>query len=140
MSEVFRRTRVVQSEDIDALGHVNNVRWLQFVVELADAHSSSRGLDWRAYQKIGGMWIVRRHEIDYARSAVPGDAIDESTWIASMRGARCLRRARFTRGGDLLVDARTDWAFVDTKTQRPKRIAPEVLSRFTPMGEDAPPD
>ena len=35
--DVFRRTRVVGAQDIDELGHVNNVRWLQFVAELASA-------------------------------------------------------------------------------------------------------
>ena len=83
---IFRRTRVVTDEDLDALGHVNNVVWVRFIVELANAHSSAVGLDWRAYRKLGGMWIVRRHEIDYARSALPGEEIVEETWISRMKG------------------------------------------------------
>ena len=130
---VFRRTRIVRDEDTDALGHVNNVTWVRFVVELADAHSRAVGLDWDAYQRIGGMWIVRRHEIDYARAAAPGEQIHEETWVEFARGARSQRRSRFLRsdGQELLVEASTDWAFVDTKRQRPKRIHPEVIQRFS---------
>ena len=79
------------------------------------------------------MWIVRRHEIDYARAAAPGEEISEETWVESARGARSVRRSRFARseGHETLVEASTQWAFVDTRTQRPKRIHPEVLERFT---------
>ncbi len=133
---VFRRTRRVRDEDTDALGHVNNVAWVRFVVELADAHSRAVGLDWAAYRRIGGMWIVRRHEIDYARAATPGEEITEETWVEFLRGARSLRRSRFVRseGGEILVEASTEWAFVDTKTQRPKRVHPEVVQRFSAQG------
>ena len=40
---VFERTRVVSAEDLDQLGHVNNVVWLRFVVELAEAHARASG-------------------------------------------------------------------------------------------------
>ena len=45
MSEdgVFRRRRVVNDEDVDFLGHVNNTVWVSFIVRLAEAHSSSLG-------------------------------------------------------------------------------------------------
>lgn len=132
---VFRRTRWVSESDIDGLGHVNNAVWVRYVTELADAHSKQLGFDWRAYRRIGGMWIVRRHELDYHAPAHAGEEIAEETWVASMRGARSVRHARFTRASDgaRLLSARTEWAWVDTQTQRPKRIDPQVLAAFTPL-------
>lgn len=130
---VFRRTRVVRAEDLDFLEHVNNLAWLRFVVELADAHSSALGLDLAAYRRIGGLWIVRRHEIDYERPAALGDRLEESTWIAELRGARSLRESRFRREGPegpLLVRARTVWAFADLRTLRPRRVPPEVRAQL----------
>jgi acyl-CoA thioester hydrolase len=129
---IFRRTRGVIAADVDQLGHVNNAVWVRFVVELADAHSRALGLDWAAYRRIGGMWIVRRHEIDYLAPAVVDEELVESTYVSEMRGARSVRHAQFHRASDglLLVSALTQWAWVDTRTQRPKRIAPEVLERF----------
>ena len=129
---VFRRTRQVVADDCDELGHVNNVRWLAFVGELAGAHASLRGSDNEALRVQGAVWIVRRHEIDYHRSALPGEQIVEETWVEAMSGARSVRHSRFSRavGGDVLVSAVTTWAFVDAKTQRPRRIPAEMIATF----------
>ena len=129
---VFRRTRQVVADDCDELGHVNNVRWLAFVGELAGAHASRRGSDNDALRAQGAVWIVRRHEIDYHRSALPGEEIVEETWVEAMSGARSVRHSRFSRpqGGEVLVSAVTTWAFVDAKTQRPRRIPKEMIAAF----------
>ena len=129
---IFRRTRIIEAGDCDELGHVNNVRWLGFVGELAGAHASRRGSDNDSLRELGALWIVRRHEIDYHRSALPGEEIVEETWVEAMSGARSVRHSRFTRadGGDLLVSAVTTWAYVDAKTQRPRRIPAEMIAVF----------
>jgi acyl-CoA thioester hydrolase len=134
---VFRRSRTVVTEDIDALGHVNNTVWVRFIVELADAHSRAQGFDWKRVRSLGGLWIVRRHEIDYDLPALPGEDLVEETWVESMRGARSVRRARFTRARDatVLVRSRTDWAFVDWETHRPRRIPKAILEGFAVLPE-----
>lgn len=129
---VFRRTRVVAADDCDELGHVNNVRWLAFVGELAGAHATLGRADNDSLRVQGAIWIVRRHEVDYHRSALPGEEIVEETWVESMTGARSVRHSKFTlaRDGALLVSAVTTWAYVDAKTQRPRRIPPELHARY----------
>ncbi len=135
---VFKRTRTVCDADIDAFGHVNNLVWIRFIVELADAHSRAAGLDPPAYKKIGGFWIVRRHEIDYHAPALPDERIVEETWISRLRGARSVRRCRFAReiDGKRLVSSTTHWAYVDAQTQRPRRIDAGVLQRFQVLADD----
>jgi acyl-CoA thioester hydrolase len=132
MSDVFRRVRVVAPEDIDELGHVNNVRWLGFVGELAAAHVALHGGSLSALREQGALWIVRRHEIDYHRPALPGEEIVEETWVAKVSGAKSERHSRFTRASDgaLLVEAVTIWAYVDAKTLRPTRIPAALRARF----------
>lgn len=132
----FRRTRVVAPEDVDFLGHVNNVVWLRYVVELAEAHARSLDLGSRIVRERGGQWIVRRHELDYRANAEPGEEIVEETWVESMRGARSIRRSRFTRAsdGEELVTACTEWAFCDAKTLRPRRIPPELAAVYLKDG------
>ena len=129
---IFKRTRAVVADDCDELGHVNNVRWLAFVGELAGAHAVRRGSDNDTLREQGSIWIVRRHEIDYHRSALPRETIVEETWVEEMSGARSVRHSRFTREADgaLLVSAVTTWAFVDAVTQRPRRIPAEMIERF----------
>jgi acyl-CoA thioester hydrolase len=136
---VFRRTRKVVARDIDLLGHVNNVRWVQFVCELAEAHVAGYGADIQSLRERGVLWIVRRHEIDYHRSALPGDELVEETWVERMTGARSERHSRFTRAsdGELLVSAVTIWAYVDAETQRPRRIPAELRDRFAPGGGES---
>ena len=129
--EVYRRRREVRDEDIDALGHVNNVVWLRWVVEIAEQHARSYDAGARVLRKRGGQWIVRRHELDYEANAELGEAVLCETWVESMRGARSLRRARFTNAdGTVLVSALTQWAFVDATTLRPTRIPRELLEVF----------
>jgi acyl-CoA thioester hydrolase len=138
---VFRRTRKVEARHIDHLGHVNNAVWLRFVVGLADAHSTALGFDFERLRALGGLWIVRRHEIDYDAPAFEGDELLEETWVEQMKGARSVRACRFTRprDGALLLRARTTWAYCDSSSQRPRRIPPEILAAFTPIPPPALP-
>jgi len=129
---VFRRTRTIEDDHVDLLGHVNNVVWIELIIELAAAHASSLGLAYEATKKLGGIWIVRRHEIDYHQPALPGEEILEETWVSSLRGARSIRSSCFTRVGDggRLVSSVTHWAYVDIETHRPRRLDPEILEAF----------
>jgi acyl-CoA thioester hydrolase len=133
--EAFRRARVIAPEDIDELGHVNNVRWVQFVAELAGAHVALHGADLASLRAQGALWIVRRHEIDYHRPALPGEEIVEETWVEKMTGAKSERHSRFTRASDgaLLVSAVTIWAYVDAKTLRPTRIPEALRARYAAL-------
>ena len=135
--EVFRRTRVVVPEDIDELGHVNNVRWLRFVGELAAAHVALHGSDLAALREMGALWVVRRHELDYHRPALPGEEIVEETWVEKMSGAKSERHSRFTRKSDgaLLLSAVSIWAYVDAKTLRPTRIPAALRARYAATQE-----
>jgi acyl-CoA thioester hydrolase len=129
---IFRRWRTIAERHTDELAHVNNAVWVRFVVDLAQAHSDALGLDFDTYRRLGGLWVVRRHEIDYHHNAAAGDEIIEATWVSEMRGARCVRHARFLAadGETELVRATTLWAFVDATTLRPKRCPADVAARF----------
>ncbi|MBM4364132.1 MAG: acyl-CoA thioesterase, partial [Deltaproteobacteria bacterium] len=95
-------------------------------------HSRSVGLDRAAYQALGVLWVVRRHDIEYLGAAFDADALVATTWVASLRGATSLRRTLFHRGAEPtpLVRAETTWALVDAATGRPRRIPREVLGRY----------
>jgi acyl-CoA thioester hydrolase len=128
---IFRRERTVASRDIDRLGHVNNLVWVRFVVELAAAHADALGVGFEATRQLGGIWIVRRHEVLYHANVPGGSTIRESTWISSLRGALSLRHARFeSEAGLLLVGASTEWAYVDAATLKPRRVPAELRLRF----------
>lgn len=133
MNAAFARIRTVRPDDTDQFGHVNNLVWLRFTLELATAHSVSLGWDAARYREAGVVWIVHRHEIDYLRPALPGDSMREETWIEEMRGARCLRAYRFSLAEKTLVEARTTWVLTRTASGRACRVTPELLEAF-PVG------
>jgi acyl-CoA thioester hydrolase len=128
----FRRTRTIEPEDCDELGHVNNVTWVRFVVDLAVAHSEAAGFGASRYRELGAWWVVHRQEVDYRAPAFPGEGLEEETWVEELRGARCLRRSRFVRPADsaLLLEAATTWVWTAAESGRPRRIPHEVSSVF----------
>lgn len=128
---ILRRTRTVTERDCDVLGHVNNVRWVRWLVELAEAHAEALGLPFETCRERGGVWVVRHQDLAYQRGALPGEELRESTWISELRGARSIRHARFEGpAGDIRFEATTLWAFVDVATMRPKRVPPEMRALF----------
>jgi acyl-CoA thioester hydrolase len=123
----------VGPELIDNLGHVSNIHYLQWVLAAAEAHSDAVGFDFAAYQRLGWVFVVRRHEIDYLRPAFAGNRISVSTWVMEFRAASSTRGTEIRRGGrsgELLARAATTWAFVSLENGRPGRIPAEIAALF----------
>jgi acyl-CoA thioester hydrolase len=138
---IFRRTRTVAPRDIDLLGHVNNLVWVRYVVELAAAHADALGVGFEATRARGGIWIVRRHDVLYRANVPVGATIREATWVSVLRGALSLRHSRFeSEAGALLVEATTEWAYVDATTLRPRRVPAQLRSRFDLVEAKPAPD
>lgn len=132
----YETTFRVTAEDIDDLGHVNNLVYVRWVQDVAKAHWRSAA---RPEDQAGLAWVVVRHEIDYLRPAVEGDEITVRTWVEMWKGATSDRRTEIERRSDgtLLARARTVWGALDVRTWRPKRL-PEGLSLpFTEEGTNA---
>jgi acyl-CoA thioester hydrolase len=133
----FLHAVTVQASDIDELDHASNLVYLRWVLEAALAHSASLGWDQRAFLARGQSFVVRRHEIDYLRPALAGDALVIETRVASVAAASSVRVTRILRPSDaaVLCRARTDWAYLDLKRGRPVRI-PEDIKRAYPIEEE----
>ncbi len=128
----FAIRRVPDDRDIDELGHVSNLVYLRWVQDVAKEHSESVGYDAEAYEALGAVFVVRRHEIDYLAPAYAGDRIRAVTWVETWRGASATRRTTIERDADgrALARAVTTWAYVNQKTGRPLRIPRDVTARF----------
>lgn len=122
---------VAAADDIDELRHVSNLVYLRWALEVAHAHSDARGWTHEAYSRLGASWVVRRHEIDYLRSAKLGETIALTTWIDERKRVSCVRKTELADSqGRVLARLTTLWAFVDLSTGRPTRIPDEVLNKF----------
>jgi acyl-CoA thioester hydrolase len=127
--------------DIDANGHVNNIVYVQWMQDVAIAHSDAVGCS-AATSAAGATWVARSHHIEYLRPAYAGDRILVQTWLVdATRKSSSPRRYRMVRDSDGTVLARgeTLWVFIDTQTGRPRTIPPEVIGCFEPVPADEEP-
>ncbi|MBM4377242.1 MAG: acyl-CoA thioesterase [Deltaproteobacteria bacterium] len=131
-SNVHCVERVVADEDIDMLGHASNISYVRWIQDAAIAHSTAVGLGVDAFRDLGAHFVVRRHEIDYLRSALRDDVVTLETWIESWTGVTSLRRTRLVANGAEVARAVTTWAFVDGASGRPSRIPERVRDAFLP--------
>ncbi len=120
----------VGPEAIDEMGHANNVEALRWVEAVGRAHLEAVGWPLERLLQEGGAFVARRHEIDYRRAALLGDRLTVRTRVSGMGGARSVREVGVYRGEELVVQARTEWAFVDLATMRPRRVPAGVMAAF----------
>jgi acyl-CoA thioester hydrolase len=134
-TEFYRLERVVGEQDIDLLGHASNIAFVRWIQDAALAHSAAVGFDFDAYRRIGAIFVIVRHEVDYLRPALRGDLVEARTWISSVMAAKCHRATDLLRKSDgrLLAKALTTWGFIELATRRPRRIDKELLVAFAPF-------
>ena len=120
----------VSPDDIDDLGHVNNVVYLRWVQDVAIAHWLAASTE---AQQRELAWVALRHEIDYRHPARPGDAIVAETWVGAAEAVRFERFVEIRRASDrrLLAQARTIWCPISRASGRPTRVSDEVRRAFS---------
>ncbi len=132
MPEPFSYTFTVPASAIDFNGHVNNVTYLQWMMEAAQKHSQSVGMDAERCLAHGGTWVARSHNIIYKKPAFEGEVLRMETWIETLGTFTSKRRYRLTRVDDraLITTGETEWVFVDAKRFRPSRIPEAIAQAF----------
>jgi acyl-CoA thioester hydrolase len=119
----------IRPEDIDELGHVNNVVYLSWVQDVAIAHWAFLTTPEHRERFV---WVALRHEIDYVAQAVLGEAVLARTWTGMARGLRFARHTEIIRvsDGKQLANAATLWCPLDRASGRPTRLPTEIAAFF----------
>ena len=128
----YQHRMFAPESDVDENRHISNIAYVRWIQEAAFAHAAAGGWSAARYQTLGCSFVIRRHEIDYVRSAQPGDAITVVTWVEEFRPASATRVTRIVRdhGSLELVRATTEWVWVALDGLRPKRIPDDVAGAF----------
>ena len=115
--------------DIDAMGHVNNVVYLRWVQEVAEAHWNHAGPE---ELRAKYAWVVLRHEIDYLSPSVLNDVLTGTTWVELPDGARSVRHVEIFNETThkLSAKAKTTWCLLSASTMRPKRVDKDITDIF----------
>lgn len=132
MIDIFEYHHTVTKDEIDVLGHTNNVEYIRWFQDAATGHSAFYGWPPERYIQLGLGWVAKSHTIEYIRPSFAGDKIVVLTSIASRRRVAYTRSYRIIRSsdGELLAKGETVWAFVDYETGKPARIPPEIECDF----------
>ena len=127
--QTFEKIITVSEEDLDQLNHVNNVRYVQWVQDIAEAHwlqnVTKDILD-------NYFWVLISHRIEYKSEATLGDQLKIKTFVSKSEGVTSIRHVEISNlnTNKIATVSETKWCFMDIKTKRPKRITPEVASLF----------
>lgn len=119
--------------DLDGFGHVNNVRYIDYALEVAWAHSEFLGFSLDTYHKIGVGCVVWRHEFDYLMPVLQGDDVLIATWIEENDGrVRMVRKfeMRHEKSGKIVLRGLTRFVCIDMKTGKPARMPASFVRAY----------
>jgi acyl-CoA thioester hydrolase len=129
-AETFTQRFPVDAADIDELGHVNNIVYLRYAQDIAIAHWRSRATPEMIENYV---WVVMRHEVDYRAPLMLGDDVEVRTWVDhAPQGAAWARFIEIRKAGVDKPSAqiKSNWALLDAKTRRVRRVPMEIVERF----------
>ena len=130
----FKMTRVVGPSDLDALRHMNNVRYLEWVQDISRDHWNSLPIE---NDPTMFLWVVRSHNITYFASALLGDSLDVETFVQEMKGPISTRIVHFRKSGSdsLIAECKTEWVLLGKNSMRPMRIPADIVQLLLPDRE-----
>ncbi len=133
MTAYFDYSHTVVEDEIDAQGHVHNLRYLQWTLWAAGAHSKSAGWNATVALDQGFGWVVRSHEATYRAAAMAGDEILVRTWVSEIARFASRRKYLVCRPADetILAKVETRWVYVDLKIRKVIPIPPDVASQLS---------
>lgn len=127
--QTFETTMIVVQDDLDELNHVNNMRYVLWVNDIAKTN-------WEqiATTKIKNeyFWVLLSHHIDYKQSAYLNDMLLIKTYVTKTVGVKSTRIVEVynKKTSKLLAKSETNWCLISKKTQKPARITPEISNLF----------
>ena len=130
--QTYCKKIVVKPSDIDENGHVNNLRYMEWFVNIAVEHSDSLGVGHVALQAINRTWMALEHHISYKLSAFEGDELELCTWIDNVKAVQSVRKYELKNitTTKVICEGWTNWVFVDFTTYRPKKIPKELIEKY----------
>ena len=127
--QVYSSIIKVSKNDLDELNHVNNVRYIQWVQDIAKTHWQ-RNATPEILQNY--FWVLTSHHIEYKSPALLDDEIRLETYVSKSEGLRSTRIVEMYNNetNKSVAKSETNWCLMDYKTMRPIRITSEIIALF----------
>jgi len=128
--QTYEKHIVVKQKDIDERSHVNNIRYVEWVQEIAQEHWESKINDEirnRYY------WIMLSHFINYKAEALLGDVLRLKTFVTKSEGLKSIRQVEIynKNTNKLLTTSETIWCLMAHENNKPTRITAEITGLFS---------
>lgn len=120
----------VSWNEIDPMQHVNNAKYLSYLENAGIVAISQYGWPMERTLEMGYGWVARKLRIEYLLQAKLNDELEITTYLSERRSASVMRDyfIRFAKSGELICQAKIQWAFIDLNTEKPTRIPQEMLA------------
>lgn len=131
----FIEARDVVAGDIDAFKHVNNLRYIEWAMDVAWRHSHALGLSFTDYQRLGVGCVIQRHSFEYLAPALIDERIAIATWIGANDGRVRLTRnydIRHSKTGAPLFRGETHFVCISLETGKPTRMPQDFVEAYRP--------
>lgn len=125
--QIYEILKTVSESDLDALNHVNNVQYVQWVQDIAEKHWLTRASETILKDHF---WVMLSHHIQYKQPALLDDVITIKTYVVKSEGVTSTRMVEFIKGNTLLAKSETQWCFMSKTTLKPTRITEAVKKLF----------
>lgn len=128
--QIHQKDLVVTEAHLDSRNHVNNVQYVQWVQDMAEAHWNLKSSeDTRAQY----YWVMISHHIQYKGEARKGDELLLKTFVTSSQGVKSTRMVEIYHKGSnkLLTTSETVWCFMSHESNRPTRIPEDINTLFS---------
>jgi len=122
----------VAPEHIDLMRHTNNVVYLQWLEDVAWAHSVALGLGPAEYEALGHGMVVRQHELNYIQATRLGERVVLATWLTGADKLTLQRHYQFVRldDGQTVFRGRSEFVCVDIAQGKVRRMPPAFLEAY----------
>lgn len=127
--QIHEIEHIVKEDDLDTLNHVNNVRYVQWVQDAAEAHWNLRSSE--SIRK-NFYWVMISHHIQYKAEAFLGDLLLIKTYVTESKGVRSTRMVDIynAKTDQLLTTSTTIWCFMSMEHNKPARIPNDINQLF----------
>ena len=115
---------------MDFNNHVNNVKYLEWLVQIASEHFYSKGFDIEFMKNNNFTWVTKYHYIEYKSPSFLGDELIIKTWIDHFKRVSGIRKYEILKDKKLIVKAESEWVFFDTQKNKPSRIPDYIINSF----------
>ena len=137
MTQLFEQRLIVSPQHLDVLGHVNNVQYIQWMQDIALAHTTTLGLGLDQYIAMNHAMVASEHHVKYRKPVLNGDELILRTWLGVLAPFSSIRHYLFYRPKDrsIVFQGQTTWVCVEISTGKLKRLSPTFIQAYQPLAE-----